>query len=90
MSRQDSTADKGAVADRFGAEAEEWERYYGAGSASTISLQNILTRLEIVLEMLGNGPGRVLDVGSAAGAVSVLLGNASPSLAAMMSPPPGP
>jgi SAM-dependent methyltransferase len=73
MSHQESTAEKAVVADRFGAEAQDWERYYGAGSASTISLQNILTRIEIVLEMLGDGPGHALDVGSAAGAVSVML-----------------
>ena len=73
MSYQQTSADKGVVADKFGAEASEWERYYGAGSASTVGLQNILTRIEIVLDMLGRGPGRVLDVGSAAGAVSVML-----------------
>jgi SAM-dependent methyltransferase len=73
MSQGESTADKNIVAKAFGSEAEDWERFYGAGNASTISLQNILTRIEVVLEMLGNGPGRVLDVGSAAGAVSVML-----------------
>ena len=75
MSLGDSTADKTIVASKFGAEAEEWERFYAAGGASTISLQNILTRIELVLEMLGNGPGRLLDVGSAAGAVSFMLAN---------------
>lgn len=73
MSPSDTTADKGVVADRFGEEAEAWERFYRGDRASTISLQNIVTRLEVVLEMLGSGPGRVLDVGSAAGAVSALL-----------------
>src|SRR5262245_17901123 len=64
------TEEKRTVAVKFGQEAAAWESYYKAGRAGTVSIQNIVTRLEIVVEFLGAGPGRLLDVGSAAGAAS--------------------
>jgi len=62
--------EKKVVAREFGNETEAWERHYRTGRAATVSRQNILTRLQIVEEMLGRGPGELLDVGSAAGGAS--------------------
>lgn len=70
MQTELESREKSVVASEFGAEAEAWERHYRTGRADTVSRQNILTRVSIVEEMLGNGPGVLLDVGSAAGAAS--------------------